>query len=261
VSMMSSLGYTLGQCTDYVAKTLGWVPSGWGDAGQWLGNAHAQGYPESSSPSVGDIAVWGPNQGGALGAGHVAIVTGIQSDGAPIVSEENWTYGPYNPDTRNVSAQSAAGIIGYIGSKDGGTGMNTSLDGTGKTTTPTATKGIDLNPVDWLTGAPAFIGSAIGTTAGAAAGATVAGAASGLVGAGQSFFDTSMSPFFKANAIPLIVGIVVLYIMFGAGGTKQAADQGTTIVKNVVTGAGNAGKGARAGAVAARAAPLAAAAA
>ena len=110
----AATGYAAGQCTAYVASLLSWVPSNWGNAATWLSNAQAAGYSTGLAPSVDSIAVWGANAGGAESDGHVAMVTAIQSNGLPTVTEMNWSNGPGVPDTRNVSSSSAAGIIGYI---------------------------------------------------------------------------------------------------------------------------------------------------
>lgn len=112
-------GYASGQCTWYVAQLAPWIPGGYtggnmGNAKDWAAHARGYGLSVDTVPHVGDVAVWAANAGGALGDGHVAIVTGVQGNGNPIVSEMNWAGGPNNATTRNVDANSAAGIIGYI---------------------------------------------------------------------------------------------------------------------------------------------------
>lgn len=71
-----------GQCTSYVASraTITWG----GNAGQWLGNAAAQGYETSKQPELGSIVVTSES-----GAGHVAIVEEIKGD-VMVVSEMNY---------------------------------------------------------------------------------------------------------------------------------------------------------------------------
>jgi hypothetical protein len=264
-SIYDALGYTIGQCTDGAAKIATWVGAQWGDASQWLGNAAQQGFPESSTPQIGDVAVWGANMGGALGAGHVAVVTGLQANGDPIVEEENWTNGPGNFDSRLVSPSSAAGIIGYIEPKPGETTVLpnslTNAQNQSPTATMTATGWTGFNPLGFIEGLPAQIGGAVGTAVGTAAGETAAGTATGMVSgisaAAQGFYENTVKTWFGPNAIPLVAGVAILYVLFGADGAKKTVDTGTTIVTNTVRGAGTAGKGIRQGVAASRAAPLA----
>jgi hypothetical protein len=109
-----NLTYPDGQCTRYVADNWS-EPVGpyWGDGREWLGSASAAGWDivaGTTGGEAGDIAVWGPNVGGAGSAGHVALV--VQA--APLtVDESNWTY-PLRYDRRVVDAASQAGIIGYV---------------------------------------------------------------------------------------------------------------------------------------------------
>lgn len=106
--------YPQGQCTWWVASHFPWIGPYWHNAEQWLSSAVSAGLTVGKTPLPNSVAVWGANMGGATGDGHVAIVTGIQANGLPIVSESNWTYGTSAPDVRAVSADSASGIIGYI---------------------------------------------------------------------------------------------------------------------------------------------------
>lgn len=109
-------GYTSGQCTWYVASMAPWVLQygNLGDAKTWAQRALANGAKVSSVPYPGSVAVWGSNEGGAFSDGHVALVTGVQGNGLPTVSEMNWTNGPFRSDSRNVDSKSDAGIVGYI---------------------------------------------------------------------------------------------------------------------------------------------------
>lgn len=66
--------YDWGQCTWYVASRRS-VPSNWGNANQWLGNAQALGWSTGSSPRVGAIA-WT----GAGYYGHVALVVAVNGN-------------------------------------------------------------------------------------------------------------------------------------------------------------------------------------
>lgn len=114
MSVASLASYTWGQCTWGAAQIASWIPSGWGNADQWLSNAVKAGYPTSTTAILGSVAVWMPGMGGAGSDGHVAVVTGIQGNGLPIVTEMNWNGGVGVQDTRNLTAQQAAQVAGYI---------------------------------------------------------------------------------------------------------------------------------------------------
>ncbi|GAC1657487.1 MAG: LysM peptidoglycan-binding domain-containing protein [Candidatus Dormibacteraceae bacterium] len=76
-------GFSWGWCTWYVAtrRNVTWL----GDAGQWYGNAAAQGYPVGHTPLPGAIMVtW------ESGWGHVAYVESVNADGSFLVSEMNF---------------------------------------------------------------------------------------------------------------------------------------------------------------------------
>ena len=80
----SSNGWPWGQCTWYVAIRRAEIgePVTWGgDAWQWLANAAAMGWPETSTPSPGEIAVY--IRGGQYDAqyGHVAFVIAATATG------------------------------------------------------------------------------------------------------------------------------------------------------------------------------------
>lgn len=95
-------GYTdyfpFGQCTYWAAYNH---PVTWsGNATDWYGNAIAQGYQVSQSPSVGSIVVWASG-GGYSVYGHVAIVIAVYGSGAFTVSEMNYE-GLGIIDTRTV---------------------------------------------------------------------------------------------------------------------------------------------------------------
>lgn len=53
-----------------------------GNAGSWRAN--------SSTPSIGAVMIFRPGQQGASGAGHVGIVTGINSNGTINLAHANW---------------------------------------------------------------------------------------------------------------------------------------------------------------------------
>src|SRR5476651_1822801 len=130
MSLLSALSYAVGECTRWAAQTVNWIPSGLGNAGSWLQNAQNKGYPISSTPVVGSVAVWGYNKPGTLtingvNNGHVAVVTGIQNHGLPVVSEMNATAGWNRVDTRAVDPNAGSGIIGYILPMGSGAGTAT----------------------------------------------------------------------------------------------------------------------------------------
>ena len=106
----NALNYTIGNCTRWVAEQLAWIPSGLGDAGQWLRNAQARGLPTvgpTVTPPIGSVAVWSTGQ-----FGHVAEVVG-QIPGGFQVSEENWL-GLGRTDVRNVTGSALSGLEGFI---------------------------------------------------------------------------------------------------------------------------------------------------
>jgi hypothetical protein len=113
LNLTAALSYALGQCTWGVAQMVSWVPAGWGNAAQWVGNAAKQGHPISSTPVVGSVAVWQAGQGGAGSAGHVAevIATGVGPNGpTATVREMNFGGnggGPGRYDTRTLTASQA----------------------------------------------------------------------------------------------------------------------------------------------------------
>lgn len=84
------LGYAWGQCTAFVAESVGWLGggAGLGNAANWLGNAAKQGYVTTAQPVVGSVAVFGTGLPGSGGAGHVALVTAVNG-GNFNVSEAN----------------------------------------------------------------------------------------------------------------------------------------------------------------------------
>ena len=100
-------GFATGQCTWYVAtrRRVVWHTSSGelgGNAGQWLGLAAAAGYAVGPDPQVGAIAVYTDS-----GAGHVALVVGVDASGNYTVAEANWVFlGPRAPyvDLRGVAA-------------------------------------------------------------------------------------------------------------------------------------------------------------
>lgn len=78
------------QCLQFVNDLVGGTR--YGSAAELTSAAQSQGILNTSStPHLGDIAVWGGGQGGALSAGHAAIVTGL-SNGVQVTGT-NWPGG------------------------------------------------------------------------------------------------------------------------------------------------------------------------
>jgi surface antigen len=100
-------GFSTGQCTWYLAtrRRVVWrTPEGelGGNGGQWLQLASAAGYQVGLAPQLGSIAVYSDS-----GAGHVALVVGVDATGDYTVAEANWVFlGPRPPyvDLRGVAA-------------------------------------------------------------------------------------------------------------------------------------------------------------
>ncbi len=65
------------------------------DAAQWTDRAYQFGWSVSQTASPGAIVNLQPGVQGAYGAGHVAIVEQIYSDGSVLASTMNWGANPY----------------------------------------------------------------------------------------------------------------------------------------------------------------------
>ncbi|EFU84433.1 CHAP domain protein [Staphylococcus lugdunensis M23590] len=95
--------YTSGQCTWYVFDRRSQagkpISTYWSDAKYWAGNAANDGYRVDNSPEVGAIMQSTPGP-----YGHVAYVERVNGDGSILISEMNYTYGPYNTNTRTIPA-------------------------------------------------------------------------------------------------------------------------------------------------------------
>lgn len=104
--------YTAGQCTWYVfdkrAESGQPISTYWSDAKYWAENAANDGYAVDHTPTVGSImqTTVGP-------FGHVGYVERINGDGSILISEMNYTYGPYNTDYRTIPA-SEVSLYAYI---------------------------------------------------------------------------------------------------------------------------------------------------
>lgn len=111
MSAASLASYAWGQCTYFVAKTLGWVPAGLGNAENWLANAQKKGYKTTANPTVGSVVVYGP--GGLYSSlGHVAVVTAVNPSNQTFTVEEgNFGGGPGSTDTRVSTLANVEGFI------------------------------------------------------------------------------------------------------------------------------------------------------
>lgn len=110
-------GFYKRQCTSYVAyraNSAGVAFSngmigpngvaGWfGSALTWETNASTIGYTVNNIPSVGSIAQWNENNGGAGPAGHVAWVKEVNTNGTIFIEEYNWNYGDGSYNERTVA--------------------------------------------------------------------------------------------------------------------------------------------------------------
>jgi surface antigen len=116
--------YALGQCTYYVARSLGYIPGDLGNADQWASKAAEQGFDVSHTPKVGTAVVYGPGGAYSPQYGHVAVVTAVNADGTFTVSEMN-VDGTGVADTRTSSLND---VIGFI-NPPAGTDMATAAPG------------------------------------------------------------------------------------------------------------------------------------
>lgn len=104
--------YTEGQCTWYVfdkrAQAGKPISTYWSDAKYWAANAANDGYQVDNNPTVGAIMQSTPGP-----YGHVAYVERVNGDGSILISEMNYTNGPYNSDYRTIPA-SEVSLYAYI---------------------------------------------------------------------------------------------------------------------------------------------------
>lgn len=95
--------YTAGQCTWYVfdrrAQAGNPISTYWSDAKFWAANAANDGYQVDNNPTVGSIMQSTPGP-----YGHVSYVERVNGDGSILISEMNYTNGPYNTDYRTIPA-------------------------------------------------------------------------------------------------------------------------------------------------------------
>lgn len=186
----AALSYTIGNCTRWVAEQLPWIPSGLGNANQWLGNAQAKGLqvlPPTSAPPVGSVAVWNTGP-----FGHVAEVVG-QVQGGFQVSEENWL-GTGVTDIRNVTGSGLSGLEGFILPPGG----NLPVVG-GLATAANAA----ITAPQAIAGLPLSVGH-------------------GLANAATSTTH-NIATFFGNQLVPLIVALAVAIVLFGGDDRQGAA--------------------------------------
>lgn len=107
--------YMAGQCTWYVAQKRVDIPSNWGNAKNWLGNALASGYSvckgSKCTPQKGAIISLKDSSWRARLYGHVAFVESVSGDQITI-TEMNYV-GPYKVSSRTLAIGDSK-IAGYI---------------------------------------------------------------------------------------------------------------------------------------------------
>jgi surface antigen len=103
--------YALGQCTYYVARSLGYIPGDLGNADDWASNAAKQGFQVGQTPTVGDAVVYGPGGAYSPQYGHVAVVTAVNPDGKTFTVSEMNVDGNMVTDTRTSSLNDVIGFI------------------------------------------------------------------------------------------------------------------------------------------------------
>ncbi|MDR0614465.1 MAG: CHAP domain-containing protein [Lactobacillales bacterium] len=83
-------GFYWGQCTWYVNNIFNHrIPQTWGNAATWSSAARADGRSVSAIPRTNSVVCYQPGCEGASVFGHVAVVTGVNSDGTYNISESN----------------------------------------------------------------------------------------------------------------------------------------------------------------------------
>lgn len=93
----------LEQCVVFVENVTG-THYDVGTASQMLNLPGAQSVASGATPNVGDLAIWGANQGGASGAGHVGIVSSISPSGTAYVTSTNWPEGQLGEHTMALTS-------------------------------------------------------------------------------------------------------------------------------------------------------------
>lgn len=142
--------YSLGQCTYYAARSLGFIPGGLGNASEWAHHAAEKGMNVTHTPAVGTAVVYGAGGNYSPQYGHVAVVTAVNPDGSFQVSEMN-VDGVGVADTRTSTM---ADVIGFINAP-AGTDMRTAAPGI-KAAVSQSAKPVahDASPQQKITGLP-----------------------------------------------------------------------------------------------------------
>lgn len=191
------------ECTDYCNEFL-LSPLG-GNASTWVNEAEGRHWPISETPVVGSIACYQPGQDGAEWTGHVAWVIAVNGD-VYTVSEMNRTGKSPNEVIVGGGSEGGPGIVD--------TRQITFVQGVGRFIVP---------PTSAVTNSLATLlgGNASGVALTSAdTGMTLSGAGAGLQSAVKTDAKDSWG-WIKAQAVPLAVTAVVLFVLFGNRGAKR----------------------------------------
>ena len=200
MSQESVSSYIWGQCTAFVAQTLGWIPAGLGNAGDWVNNAQIKGYAISNTPVAGSAVVYSPG-GGYSPYGHVAVVEQVLPDGSFLVAEQNYK-GPGITDER---VSTMAGVSGFILPPGSSSDINLAATSTGID----RGKGANYGPAGPLGNA----GGVKLPDPGAAVNAAFSNVGHGLADA-LAVGATDIGEFFKRQVVAFAVAAVVLFVLF-----------------------------------------------
>lgn len=109
--MNVQMGWKEGQDYPFTPAKLGLA--GFGSAHEWKANLAKAGYVTDNTPKVGAIAWWDSNvttPSTITGdAGHVAVVSGVNSDGT--INLEEYNFNPWRYGTRTIPAADVTGFI------------------------------------------------------------------------------------------------------------------------------------------------------
>lgn len=105
--------YPIGECTWGVKTLAPWAGDYWGNGGEWVASAAADGFRIGSTPQVGAIAVWSGANGYGGGYGHVAVVVAVEG-GNIQVQESNYGGNRYIGNFRGWFNPAADGVTAYI---------------------------------------------------------------------------------------------------------------------------------------------------
>lgn len=118
--LSNCVGYAIGRYNEIGGYgSCKWLRST--NAENFLQVAKEQGLPTGTTPKLGAVIVWrkGATLSGNDGAGHVAVVEQINSDGSIVTSESGWGSAPFWTQTRkkgsgNWGQGSAYTFLGFI---------------------------------------------------------------------------------------------------------------------------------------------------